>query len=247
MRRVLLLPGVVLPASLAYEALLEALGPQVEAIAKDLEVYADAEPPADYSLDTEVQGILRAADEAGFERFHLVGYSAGGAASLRFATLHPERLATLALLEAAWAGNDDLSDPEREIRDAAHRDRPPSELMAEFVRLQLAPGVDPPPPPDGPPPPWMAHRPAGIAAVAAAFERAELDLEPLRRARVPVYFALGGRSNPDYFARMADRLGAQLDDFVLDVFEDRHHFDPPHRIEPQRLAEALERHWARAS
>jgi pimeloyl-ACP methyl ester carboxylesterase len=218
-------------------------------VAKDLEVYAQVEPPADYSLDTEVDGILRAAAEAGFERFHLVGYSAGGAASLRFATLHPDRLESLALLEAAWIGNDGLSQPEQELRREFERIRtlPPPEMMATFIRLQLAPGVDPPPPPEGPPPPWMAHRPAGIAAITRAFDAGELDLEPLRRARVPVYYALGGRSNPDYFAQMADRLAAHLDDFLLDVFEDRHHFDPPHRVEPQRLAEALEAHWAKAS
>jgi hypothetical protein len=35
-------------------------------------------------------------------------------------------------------------------------------------------------------------------------------------------------------------------DFELEVFEDRHHFDPPHRIEPERLARSLERLWGRA-
>jgi hypothetical protein len=34
--------------------------------------------------------------------------------------------------------------------------------------------------------------------------------------------------------------------FTLDVFEERHHFDPPHRIEPERTARALQAHWARA-
>ena len=49
--RVVLLPGSVLPAELAYGALIEALGSDVDAVAKDLEVYATAEPPDDYSLD----------------------------------------------------------------------------------------------------------------------------------------------------------------------------------------------------
>ncbi len=35
-------------------------------------------------------------------------------------------------------------------------------------------------------------------------------------------------------------------DFTLDVFEERHHFDPPHRIEPKRLATALRAVWTRA-
>jgi hypothetical protein len=67
----------VLPAELAYPALIEALGEGVEARAKELEVYADEEPPQDYGLETELAGVLREAEAADFERFHLVGYSGG--------------------------------------------------------------------------------------------------------------------------------------------------------------------------
>ena len=35
-------------------------------------------------------------------------------------------------------------------------------------------------------------------------------------------------------------------DFHLEVFPKRHHFDPPHRIEPEGLAELLRRHWEQA-
>jgi hypothetical protein len=35
-----------------------------------------------------------------------------------------------------------------------------------------------------------------------------------------------GRSNPDYFGAMASRLGELFADYTLDVFEQRHHFDP---------------------
>ena len=55
-----------------------------------------------------------------------------------------------------------------------------------------------------------------------------------------MYFALGGRSNPHYYARIAERAGAIFPDFTLEVFDERHHFDPPHRIEPQRTARALQ-------
>jgi hypothetical protein len=37
-----------------------------------------------------------------------------------------------------------------------------------------------------------------------------------------------------------------LPDFELEVFEERHHFDPPHRIEPERLAKSLKALWLRA-
>jgi pimeloyl-ACP methyl ester carboxylesterase len=244
---VLLLPGVVLPASLAYSALLDALPEGTNAVAKDLELYAADEPPAGYTLDAEGDGILRAAAEAGFERFHLAGYSAGGAAALRFATLQPGRLLSLTLLEAAWAGNQRRTPAEQEVQAEFERAMalPTEERMRQFVRLQLAPGVEPSPPPPGPPPPWMASRPAGVAAVMAAFAACELDLAPVIRAQLPVLYVLGGRSNPAWFAAIADRLAAALPDFTLEVFEDRHHFDPPHRAEPERLARTLAAFWSR--
>ncbi len=244
---VLLLPGGVLPAEPAYAALLEVLGERVRAVAKDLEVYAGDEPPPSFSLGTEVEGILREADAHGFDRFHLVGYSGGGASSLAFAALYPERLLSLALLEPAWAGNDRTPAEDALMPHfRALEPLPPDQFMAGFMRLQLAPGVEPPPPREGPPPPWMAKRPAGVRAFIAAFDSGELDVEALRAFGRPVYFALGGRSNPDYYARMADRLAAIFPDFTLETFPERHHFDPPHRIEPDRLADSLLAVWRRA-
>ena len=243
-----MLPGAVLPADLAYGALLEALGDEVEGVAKELEIYARDEPPPNYALDVEVEGILQAAEASGFERFHLVGYSGGGASSLAFAAQHSERLRSLALLEPAWAGNQGL-DPAEEA-PWRELDRimalPPEEMMPAFVRSNLAPGVEPPPPPPGPPPPWMAKRPAGLSAFIQAFKAGELGIDALRRLQAPVYFALGGLSNPDYYARIAERLARVFPNFTLEVFEERHHFDPPHRAEPERLAASLRELWARA-
>lgn len=126
----ILLPGIVLPAEPAYGALIEALGPDVEAVAKDLEVYATPEPPQDYSLEVEIEGVLREAD-AQLGALSSRRYSGGGAASLAFA--------------------------------AARK-----------------------------------------------------------------------------------RLSGVFPDFELEVFDDRHHFDPPHRIEPERLAISLKKLWGRA-
>lgn len=193
-------------------------------------------------------GIARLADEAGFERFHLVGYSGGGACSLAFTAAHPDRLFSLALLEPAWAGNEGLRPEELEVRRAFRSlaGQPPREFMANFSRLQIKTGVEPPPPPTGPPPPWMAKRPAGLTAFMAAFDKSHLDLERLHRFSRPVYFALGGLSNPDYYGLMAERLRKVFPDFSLEVYPDRHHFDPPHRIEPSKVAAALRRLWQRA-
>ena len=244
---VVLLPGVVLPAEPAYAALLDVLDVRVDAVAKDLEVYSGDEPPTNFGLDIEVDGILREADAHAFDRFHLVGYSGGGASSLAFAAVHGERLLSLALLEPAWAGNERTPEEDALMeRFRALEPLPTNEFMAGFVRLQLAPGVEPPPPPEGLPPPWMTKRPAGIRAFLDAFDSGDLDLEALRAFNEPVYFALGGRSNPDFFGRMAERLSLIFPDFTIETFPDRHHFDPPHRTEPQRLASSLLAVWQRA-
>jgi pimeloyl-ACP methyl ester carboxylesterase len=245
---VLLLPGIVLPAELAYGALRAALGPDVDAVAKDLELYATTESPEGHSLELEVAGVLREADARGWERFHLVGYSAGGAGSLALAAAGPERLASLALLEPAWAGNWEPSPAETAVRREYERleQLPAEQLLPAFQRLNVRPGVPLPPPPAGEPPPWMATRPAGIRAITDAFRRGEIDRESLRRFDRPVYYALGALSNPDQYEEIAKRLGGVFPDFELELFEDRHHFDPPHRFEPERLATSLDRLWRRA-
>ena len=87
--------------------------------------------------------------------------------------------------------------------------------------------------------PWMAKRPAGIEAFITTFRTYHLDRGLPERFHRPVYYALGGRSNPDKFAEIATRLRTVFPDFELEVFDGRHHFDPPHRIEPARLAASL--------
>jgi pimeloyl-ACP methyl ester carboxylesterase len=246
--RVILLPGSVLPGDLAYGSLVAALGSVTETIVKELEVYATPEAPPDYTLELEVGGVLRDADERGWERFHLVGYSGGGAAALAFAARHPERLASLALLEPAWAGRWDLTPAEQALWREYDRVEalPPDQFMRTFMRLGVKPGVELPPPPPGDPPPWMAKRPGGIRAFMKTFKSYELDRDALARFHRPVYLALGGLSNPDQYGAIATRLSRVFPDFELEEFEERHHFDPPHRIEPERLADSLKALWSRA-
>jgi hypothetical protein len=116
--------------------------------------------------------------------------------------------------------------------------------MPTFLRLGLKPGVQLPPPPPGEPPPWMG--PAAIRAIERSFKSGDIDREALRGFDRPVYFALGALSNPDQYGEIAKRLSGVFSDFELEVFEERHHFDPPHRIEPERLAGSLEKLWRRA-
>ncbi len=246
--RLILLPGSVLPAELAYGSLVAALGSDAEVVVKELEVYATAQAPRDYNLDLEVAGVLRDAAARGWDRFHLVGYSGGGAAALAVTARHPERLSSLALLEPAWAGRWDLSPAEQALwREYDQVEALPSDqMMRAFMQLNVKPGVELPPPPSGDPPPWMAKRPGGIRAFMKTFRTYDLDRGALARFDRPVYFALGGLSNPDQFGEIAIRLSRVFPDFQLEVFEDRHHFDPPHRIDPERLADSLRALWRRA-
>ena len=66
---VIALPGGVKPAVLRYEPLLSALGSEVDFHLKDLEVYAGDEPPADYSIQAEVEAVERFANSMGWIDF----------------------------------------------------------------------------------------------------------------------------------------------------------------------------------
>jgi hypothetical protein len=93
----------------------------------------------------------------------------------------------------------------------------------------------------------MAKRPAGIRAFLRDFKTYDLDRARLAAFERPVFFVLGGLSNPDDYGEVAERLSTVFPDFHLEMFPDRHHFDPPHRIEPDRLAALLREHWERAN
>jgi pimeloyl-ACP methyl ester carboxylesterase len=181
----ILLPGIIMPAAIRYAPLLEQLGNDVRAVVKDLEVYAGDTPPDKYSIDHEVDGISRAADEAGFERFHLYGHSGGGACSIAYVAAHGDRVLSLAVDEPA-ADFSDEGRAEMEVELLRLEEMPPEERMGGFVRMQLAPGVEPPPRPEGPPPEWMHLRPAGVEAFTAALQSYRIDEGALRAFRRPV-------------------------------------------------------------
>src|SRR5204862_1401004 len=128
-------------------------------------------------------------------------------AGLALAAHHAERLSSLALLEPAWAGNWDRSAAEQAVWREYDRveSLPQGQVMRRFMQLQVKPGVDLPAPPPGDPPPWMAKRPAGIRAFMQTFRTYELDRDALAAFDRPVYFALGGLSNPDQFGSIAER------------------------------------------
>ncbi len=241
---VLFLPGIIMPAALRYAPLIAALGDSARAVTKELEVYRAEAPPAGYAIEDEVEGISRAADAAGFDRFHLYGHSAGGACALAYAATRPERVLSLALDEpASDFSAEDLAMVQTAIDSTS--ELPVAEKMTAFLRSNLAPGVDPPSPPAGPAPPWMASRPKGIDAFRGALLRYRLEPERLRAFGRPVYYSHGSLSHPRW-AAMRERLAGVFPDFTPELYEGIHHLETSHQREPARVAAALRRLWDRA-
>lgn len=242
---VIFLPGILMPAALRYAALIDALGRGRTVLAKDLEVYAGpAVPPASYSIDAEIAGIDRAADAAGFDRFHLYGHSGGGACAIAYTATHPDRVLSLALDEPA---SDFSAASLAELRDEflPILDLPAPQMMSAFLSGQLQPGAVPPPPPDGPAPDWMATRPAGVKAFLQALAAAEIPIEHLEKFERPVYYSHGDGSNPSWTA-MRDRLADLCPDFTAELYQGASHMRTSHMIDPPRVAAALHRIWSRA-
>jgi pimeloyl-ACP methyl ester carboxylesterase len=240
---VVFLPGIIAPAARRYEPLLHHLG-DIHALVKDLEVYRDDAPPPGFSIATEIEGVLRVADEAGADRFHLYGHSGGGAVALALALRHGDRVLTLAVDEPASdftaQGNADYG--------WAEFDRalgmPPNESTAEFMRLQIAPGVPVPLPPPGPPPTWMTKRPAGIRAFIEALRAHHITEDEYRAFEKPVYFTWGSLTHPRWRS-MEQRLAKLFPNFSSEMFEGLHHLNTSHTAEPERVAARLTSFWRR--
>jgi pimeloyl-ACP methyl ester carboxylesterase len=246
-RAVFFLPGGILPAAIQYNPLLNVLKDGIQPLLKDLEVYSSDKPAPGYDLSQEVEGLRQVADTKGYNSFHLVGYSGGGAVALAFAAAYPKRVKSLALSEPTVIPSQEWLQSENGYLRALDRVMllNPNEQIQEFERLNLRLGVQPPPPPPGEPPAWMAKRPAGLMAMTQAFSSVNIDLKKFRKFHKPVYLAIGSLSNP-IEVRKAETMASLFSDFRVEVYVGRHHFDPPQRAEPERFAKALVTLWKRA-
>jgi pimeloyl-ACP methyl ester carboxylesterase len=238
---VVLLPGIIAPAAIRYGPLVERLN-EVDVMVRDLAVYDHDEPPRDFSIGTELVALDRAADAAGFERFHLYGHSGGGAVALAYAAAHADRVRSLAVDEPA----SDMTDEGDAVYGWPEFDAamllPSAPSMAAFMRLQVAGDVILPEPPSGSPPPWMAKRPAAIRAFVAALRRHRVRPAEYASFASPVYFSRGSRTHPRWEA-MQSRLARLFPDFTGEVFEGLHHLNTSHQAEPDRVAATLKAFW----
>jgi pimeloyl-ACP methyl ester carboxylesterase len=82
-----------------YEELGATLADRYHVLAPDLPNHGDSGPIADMDRHTLASTVPAVLDEFGFERVHLVGASLGGIVSVTFAAAHPERAASISLID----------------------------------------------------------------------------------------------------------------------------------------------------
>lgn len=100
---------------------------------------AHREGPGDYLLPDWVLDLLAVLDALGWNRAALLGHSLGGAACLMTAVAAPERVARLALVEAAGPLSGRAADAPARLREAVQaRRRPAREGLRTFPDLATA-------------------------------------------------------------------------------------------------------------
>lgn len=76
-------------------------------------------PGLDYRIDAQAQRMIELLDACGVDQVHLVGNSMGGFIAAWIAAHHPERVASLALIDPAGVAEPEPSDLRRQL-DAGH-------------------------------------------------------------------------------------------------------------------------------
>lgn len=121
---VVLLHGVG-SSSATWHRLVPLLDPDLDLVLPDYRGHGDsADGELPYSVEDFVGDLERLAGELGLDRFHLIGFSIGAVLAQAFATAHPERLASLILLNSI-------------------ADRTPAEAARALERLAVIAASDP--------------------------------------------------------------------------------------------------------
>jgi pimeloyl-ACP methyl ester carboxylesterase len=220
------------------EAFADGLRARVDITLLGLRVWGVA-PGDRYDIDIEVAAV---ADAAGPGPVHLAGFSAGATVALAAALTLGETVRSVALLEPAFIGDDDWDPAEAEWRAAigSLRSSGPGGQAEAFRAMLMAPGEAPTP--SRRPPAWDFRDDLLGATLAARTGFVSSDLAQIG---APVLLIRGGRS-ASRFGLVGRRLEAVCPEASEHVFPELHHFAPPHREEPEELAQVLRSFWSSA-
>lgn len=241
-RWVVWIAGAGAPPEESFAGCIGAIGDAARSLTKGLELFEQDHPVPDYSLAIEVAGVLRAMDEAGIERAHVVGYSGGGGVALALAIEHPDRVLSLAVDEHVVGHRFGVEDEDRFWADLD------AALLLEGLDATLgviaatnAPGA---PPPDlgDPPPPWLLSRVAGTPLLARAARDHSVSRADLAGIRCPVYGSFGSGTRTT-FKRWCEELTEIVGRGHAERYDGCDHFRPAHQVHPDRFAAALLAHW----
>jgi len=254
---VIMLGGALRPAEDTFRPLRRVLAGQVRLLEKDLEA-VQREPGEDYTLDIEVDALMKLADEYGWERFQLVAVDEGASVAIVAALRHPERVISLGLDEPVWAGNREPSEEEwaywQRVTNAIRLEDSP--LVEQYAAIQVGKqalpndeeaDLQPPPDTHAPDVPvaFRDARPNALRALWRAFSQTDLDYRALARLHVECYIAVGGDSDPACEA-LAKRLHGLMPHAHYEIYVGRSRLESPHEIEEERFALALSQLWRAA-
>jgi pimeloyl-ACP methyl ester carboxylesterase len=202
----------------------------------------DIAPGEAYGLTTEVDAVSAAARARGLSRYHLFGFSAGATVALAATLALGQAVQSLALLEAAFIGDDDWHPAETawRARNAAVNALPAEQSGPAFRQMLMRPGE--PLPPLGPPPPWSPR----VGMLEDMLAQVGFTSGDLAAITVPVLAISGGRSHPR-FQYQDERLVEVIPHARAEVFSECSHLSPPHKTEPARMAEMLIDFWTSCS
>jgi len=196
-----------------WRANLPAFAPHFACAAWDARGYGASD---DYegalSFDDFVADLLRVLDHFGVQRAHLVGLSMGGRIAMRCALLHPERVATLTLLDT-HEGFEAFSPEQRQAFVDSRRapllaGKSPRDIAEPVARSLVSPGARP------------EHLQQLVDSIAALHKAsyiksleatvAQVTLGDISAIRAPAHFVVGAEDRltpPAMHDEMAAKLG----------------------------------------
>jgi pimeloyl-ACP methyl ester carboxylesterase len=223
---------------------------QARAIAFDLPGYGQAEPTwgMGRDLDTTTSYLDRALDELGVEQVHLVAHDIGGPPALEWASRHPDRLRSVALIDTGAL----LGYRHHQLAQISRTPEFGELFWAQMTRASWNVGIQQGQSPTRPLPLDYTNRlyddfdretRCGIIALYRAAEESEVDAAAQRQAEVLVRrpdrpaLVIWGANDPYLPAEMAHRQREAFPSARIEIFEDSGHW--PFADNPDRTRELV--------